>query len=224
MAIYQHAPGCKLVDICHHLPMFNPKASGRLLQMLVKDLPTGTIILAVVDPGVGTARHPLWLEVDGRHFIGPDNGLFAWLVNQGTKLEAHILEYESNKVSASFHGRDVFAPAAAQIELCKTPASRSVDAATLIGREWPAELPEIIHIDHYGNAMTGIDSARVSVDIIFRINEIEFMFQKTFENSTKVQPFWYANSIGLVEFAQFSQSVAGLYNLKVGDKVSLISS
>ncbi|MEM7304061.1 MAG: SAM-dependent chlorinase/fluorinase, partial [Pseudomonadota bacterium] len=94
MAIYQHAPKCQVIDICHDLPIFNPNASGRLLQMLVHDFPQESIVIAVVDPGVGTERHPLWLEVDGKHFIGPDNGLFARIANQGSDIKAHVLEYD----------------------------------------------------------------------------------------------------------------------------------
>ena len=223
MAIHQWAPDCKLVDVCHDLPMFNPNASGRLLQMLVNYLPAGSIILAVVDPGVGTARHALWLEVDGKHYLGPDNGLLARIVNQGQLISAHIIEYDANEVSTSFHGRDVFAPAAAQIELGNAPASRSMDASMLIGREWPAELAEIIYIDHYGNVMTGINGAQVSANTVFRVNEAEFEFQKTFQNKGRDKPFWYVNSIGLIEFAHYGQSIAGLYHFNVGDRVSLVS-
>ena len=136
MAIYQRVPDCRLVDVCHDLPTFNPNASGCLLQMLVRDLSENTIILAIVDPGVGTERHPLWVEVDGKHFIGPDNGIFSRIINQAKSVKAHVLEYDSDVISASFHGRDVFAPAAAQIELGNKPASHPIEADKLLGREW----------------------------------------------------------------------------------------
>ena len=224
LVIYQRAPHCKLVDVCHNLPKFNPNASGRLLQMLVGDVPAGAIVLAVVDPGVGTDRHPLWLDIDGRHFIGPDNGLFARLVNAGKDINAHIIDYDAENVSASFHGRDVFAPAAAQIETGNHPASCSMDVTTMIGKPWPAELNEIIYIDHYGNAMSGIDDSQITENLVFKVKGVTFRYRKTFESSAQAAPFWYVNSIGLVEFAQYRASIAALHHLKIGDSVSLVSS
>ena len=220
IAIYQDAPNCRIVDICHDMPAFNPNASGRLLQALVRDLPDGLIILAVIDPGVGTERHPLWLEADGKHFIGPDNGLFARIINQAANVEAHVLEFDSTKVSASFHGRDVFAPAAAQIEAGKSPASYSIDHEKLVGTTWPDELSEIIYIDNYGNAMTGITGENVTSDKCFVVNEIKIHYARTFDDKIKGRPFWYKNSIGLVEFAQYNQSASELKEIKLGDKVN----
>ncbi|MEM8845318.1 MAG: SAM-dependent chlorinase/fluorinase [Pseudomonadota bacterium] len=222
-AIHQIAPDCKLLDVCHDLPVFNPQASSRLLQKLVLDIPEGSIILAVVDPGVGTDRLPLWLELDGRYFVGPDNGLFARIINQAKTVSAHMIEYDIKAVSASFHGRDIFAPAAAHLECGMKVASFPVKPENLVGKEWRDDLSEIIYIDHYGNAMTGIEAKDVSQQQSLKVNELDVSFARTFDNELKDKPFWYANSLGLIEVAQSKASVAELYQINIGDKVRLES-
>lgn len=219
-AIFERAPNCLVIDICHNLPVFNPDASGRLLQMLVSNFPKEAIVLAIVDPGVGTDRNPLWLEIDGRHFIGPDNGLFARIVNEARKVTAHIIEYEKSNVSASFHGRDVFAPFAANLEIGNKSRTTPLDENKIIGQDWPIELAEIIYIDHYGNAMTGISAASVSKDAVIKMKNLNLQYSRTFAATKELAAFWYENSIGLVELSMYQASIAAEFKLKIGDKVS----
>lgn len=218
-AIYKKVPDCKVIDICHNLPAFNPNASGRLLQMMVKDLPADAIVLAVVDPGVGTERHPLWLEIDGRHFVGPDNGLFARIVNEASKVRTHIIKFDAINVSASFHGRDVFAPLAAKLAAGGLPDTEEMDTEKLIGRDWPEESSEIIYIDHYGNAMTGISAGRVSHDAVIEIKDSKLHYARTFGDADNNQMFWYENSFGLIECSVRMGSISKILDLKIGEKV-----
>ncbi len=218
LEIYKRAPNATIIDICHDLPAFNPNASGRLLQALVKDLPDNANVLAVVDPGVGTDRHPLWLEIDGKHFIGPDNGLFGRIVNQANQVTAHIIEYDHAKVSASFHGRDVFAPFAAGLEIGKPPASKPIAFDNLLGRDWPMQLAELIYIDHYGNGMTGIEAKSVKKTAEIGINKFRLQYARTFACAS-TDMFWYQNSLGLIELAMAGQSLQTELSLKLGDKV-----
>lgn len=219
MAIYKHAPNCKVIDICHNLPVFNPNASGRLLQALVRGLPKEAIVLAVVDPGVGTDRHALWLEIDGRHFVGPDNGLFARIVNAAENVNAHIIGYDQSKVSASFHGRDVFAPFAANLEVGKQSNSERIDFEKLKGRSWHTDLAEIIYIDHYGNAMTGIGATSIPNDAVIKVKNTDLFFARTFADRKGEAMFWYENSLGLIELSMYGQSIRKNLNLEVGEPV-----
>ena len=220
-SIFKHAPNCSVIDICHTLPVFNPNASGRLLQMLVRDLPNNTIVLTVVDPEVGTNRHALWLEIDGRHFIGPDNGIFARLVNESNETFARSIQYDPLTVSASFHGRDVFAPAAAALANGKKIDSEHINKESLVGLEWPEELFEIIYIDHYGNAMTGIDARNLSQGVKIKIKGEKLHYARTFAEAKKGEMFWYKNSIGLVEASLKEMPISREQNLSIGDQVVL---
>ena len=220
-AIYKQASNCSVIDVCHTLPVFNPNSSGRLLQMMVKDLPSNFVILAVVDPGVGTKRHALWLEIDGRHFIGPDNGLFARLVNASNEIRARVIDYDSTKVSASFHGRDVFAPAAAVLANGQQIDSVAIDASKLVGLDWPEELNEIIYIDHYGNAMTGISANQLTQDAKIKIKDKELCYVRTFGEAKENKMFWYENSLGLVELSLNSKNISKILNIRLGDKITI---
>ena len=219
LAIYKHAPNCQIIDICHDLPVFNPNASGCLLQALVRDLPKDAIVLAIVDPGVGTERHALWLEIDGRHFIGPDNGLFARLVNAGSEIKAHVIQYNQSQVSASFHGRDVFAPATAKIAIGTRPESEKFDIEKLLGRNWPIELAEIIYIDHYGNAMTGLSAGKLSHESTIAIKNRKLSYARTFAEAKVQEMFWYMNSLSLIELSMFARSIQEELNLQIGELV-----
>lgn len=222
LEIYKRAPNATIIDICHDLPAFNPSAAGRLLQALVNNLPSNAIVLAVVDPGVGTDRNPLWLEIDGRHFIGPDNGLFARIVNQAGNINAHIIEYDKSGVSASFHGRDVFAPFAANLEIGNQSTATPLNFNKIVGQDCPVELAEIIYIDHYGNAMTGISAASVSKDAVIKIKDLNLQYSRTFAETREPVAFWYENSIGLVELAWQQASIAEKLKLTLGDEILIL--
>ena len=192
------------------------------MQALVKDLPKAAIVLAVVDPGVGTDRHALWVEVDGRHFIGPDNGLFARIVNQATQVKAHVIKYDKTKVSASFHGRDVFAPFAAKLEIGKQAIATPLEKNKLVGKDWPIELAEIIYIDHYGNAMTGLSACLVPTESNLQVGDQQLDFARNYSESDENKMFWYKNSFGLVELSQRQGSIAAELGLNIGNKISVL--
>jgi S-adenosylmethionine hydrolase len=109
------SPGTRLIDLTHHIPPGDIQRGAFALWQSSLDLPLGTIFLAVVDPGVGTERKALCLDCDGQRFIGPDNGLFSFLLY---RKEYHAWElsnpaYQLSSPGATFHGRGIFAPAAA---------------------------------------------------------------------------------------------------------------
>ncbi|HBC09138.1 MAG TPA: hypothetical protein DC046_16375 [Rhodospirillaceae bacterium] len=113
--LHAGAPGVPVVDLMHDAPPFDPQSSAYLLAALAGGLAPGAVVLAIVDPGVGTDRRALVVEADGRWFIGPDNGLFALTVRRASKARAWEITWRPEKLSVSFHGRDLFAPVAAEI-------------------------------------------------------------------------------------------------------------
>src|SRR5687768_2735510 len=107
-----------IVDITHEIPPQDIQAAAFNLLACYKEFPAGTIHLAVVDPGVGSDRRAILVECANRFFIGPDNGLFSWISEREGKFSAWQITNERlfrSPVSSTFHGRDVFAPAAAAL-------------------------------------------------------------------------------------------------------------
>jgi S-adenosyl-L-methionine hydrolase (adenosine-forming) len=163
--ILEGCPNARLVDVSHLVPPQDVCAGAYLLASCYRDFPPGTIHLAVVDPGVGTDRRGLVLKADHYYFVGPDNGLFSWVLHEAAVWEAYSLErteFWRATVSKTFHGRDIFAPVAAHLGMgvpvqafgppC-TPKLAPWTDATQTGAEI---LGQIIHIDHFGNAVTNV--------------------------------------------------------------------
>lgn len=218
-----HLAGCggaPLVDLMHDAPAFDPRASGHLLAALLPHLPTASVLLAVVDPGVGGERRGAVARVDGRWLVGPDNGLFDPALRNAAEARWWDIEWPRCPLSASFHGRDLFAPVAAM--LARGEAVPGVPVA-VAQRLWPGgatELAELVYIDGFGNAMTGLP-APPDPDATLEVHGRCLHRARTFSDWPPGELFWYANSIGLAEVAANSASAAGLLGLAVGDPVSL---
>lgn len=219
--IYSIAPHAKVIDLIHELPAFNPRASAYLLASFLQDLPERSIIVGVVDPGVGSARVPVVLEGDGYTFTGPDNGLFSIVSRKLSEPGLFEILLSKEPASKTFHGRDIFAPVAAQIASGSEPELKPVSVKTLTGAEWPDSLYEIIHIDHFGNGLTGITFHPSSRNQILKIKGQDIRYAEAFYCVGKGEGFWYCNSNNLVEIAVRDASAAEKFQLSIGDKVDL---
>ncbi|HYW92935.1 MAG TPA: SAM-dependent chlorinase/fluorinase [Gammaproteobacteria bacterium] len=218
-AIQREAPGLQVVDLCHDLAPFDPRAAAYLLAALVPFLPDGCCVVGVVDPGVGSERGAVVLEADGRWFVGPDNGLFAVLAQRADKAEWRKLAWRPDGISASFHGRDLFAPAGARVVTGRPPETAALSAP--VGTEWPQELAEVVYIDHYGNAMTGLPGARVGPGSVLHAGGRRFLSARTFSDLPPGGAFWYVNSCGLAELALNQDSAARVIGLSTGTAVEV---
>ena len=158
-------PTARLVDLIHELPPFDVVAGQLALEAAVSFFPPGTVHLAVVDPGVGGPRRPLLVDALGQRFVGPDNGLFTFAMDAGAwsavALESPALRRAH--VSRTFHGRDVFAPAAAHaasgVELSRFGAAVADPVRAPLPRarrERSWLVGEILAADHFGNLVTSI--------------------------------------------------------------------
>ncbi|MFQ5468633.1 MAG: S-adenosyl-l-methionine hydroxide adenosyltransferase family protein, partial [Kiloniellaceae bacterium] len=115
-ALMRDAPGVEIVQLMCDAPAFDPRASAYLLAAYGPDFPEGSVFLAVVDPGVGGPRAPLALQAGGRWYVGPDNGLLAMVARRaGPAARAWEITWRPARLSATFHGRDLFAPVAARL-------------------------------------------------------------------------------------------------------------
>ncbi len=133
-------PGVPVIDLVHDLPPFRPDLAAYLLPALVRDMPDGTLYLCVVDPGVGGERAVLVIELDGNWLVGPDNGLFAPLVSRAREVSVGRVGWRPPRMSASFHGRDWFVPAAARVCRGENLQLTPLDPSAMVGADWPAEL------------------------------------------------------------------------------------
>ena len=170
-AILGLAPAARLVDVSHEVAPHDVAAGALLLEAAAPHFPRGTVHLAVVDPGVGTARRGLVLAARAQLFVGPDNGLFTPFLDEGGDWEAFEIvapEYRRPGASRTFHGRDVFAPAAAHLALGLAPARLGPPVRDPMRLDWPEARAdagglagEVVHVDRFGNLVTSIRSAAV---------------------------------------------------------------
>lgn len=208
-----------IVDLLHGVPNFNARAGAHLLAALQASFPEGTVFVAVVDPGVGSARRAVVVEADGRFYVGPDNGLLAVVAARAQIAHTWQIRWRPQRLSASFHGRDLFAPIAARIAAGDWPAEALEECGGL-QHELPAsDLAEVIYIDHYGNAMTGLRATALARDRRLRVGSVRLAAAEVFADMPPAQPFWYANSCGLVEIAVNRGSAAAMLSLAVGTRV-----
>ena len=157
--LYETAPGIPVIDLFADAPVGNPRASAYLLAAYAAWFPERTVFLCVVDPGVGGGRPALFLEADGRWYVGPGNGLFELVQRRARKTRAFEIDWKPEQLSASFHGRDLFAPVAAILARGDEPPGGLCDDGAFRRADWPDDLAEIIYVDHFGNAMTGLRAA-----------------------------------------------------------------
>ncbi|MBL6945404.1 MAG: SAM-dependent chlorinase/fluorinase [Rhodospirillales bacterium] len=200
--LHRLAPGVDVVDLFTDAPVFDPRAAAYLLSAYTGEFPQGTVFLCVVDPGVGSDRAAGILGVDGKWFVGPDNGIFAILArrsaNAGPWMELSDIPAH---VSATFHGRDVFAPAAAWLATGKPPACVEKPLSNILRPQWPDDLAQVVYIDGFGNAMTGLRASTVNNEAVVAVCGVEIRRARTFSDVAPGQAFWYENSNGLLEIA-----------------------
>lgn len=216
-----HAAGVPVIDLFADAPAFNPKLSAYLLAAYAAWFPAGTVFLCVVDPGVGTARRPLIVEADGRLCVGPDNGLFAIMARRAQRLRAWTIDWTPEALSATFHGRDLFAPVAARLASGTEVARSPADPASLARSDWPDDLPRIVYVDHYGNAMTGLRAPALPDTAALRVGGRVIRRGRTFADVPPGEAMWYANANGLVEIAVNGARADAALDLRVGVPVEV---
>jgi len=199
--LHRDAPGIPVIDLFSDAPAFDAKRSAYLLAAYAEEFPAPAVFLAIVDPGVGGERRPLVVEADGRRYVGPDNGLFELVWRRAIRRRAAAVSWRPARLSASFHGRDLFAPVAARLATGSEVEMTAIDALAPEPRSWPDELAEIVYVDHYGNAMTGLRASRIDADALIEIGGRRLRRQRTFSDAAPGEAFWYENANGLVEIS-----------------------
>ena len=218
--LQSRAPRETVIDLLHEAPAFNVEASAHLLAALAARLPAASITLAVVDPGVGGPREPMAVNADGRWFVGPDNGLISVAAARARKRSVYSIKWRPQALSASFHGRDLFAPVAAMLARGERSKAK-LERSELNIRLDPGDLSEIIYADHFGNLVTGLRAARVDRGRGLAVGGRTVRYARVFAEAGPGEVFWYENSLGLVEIAASSASAQQVLGLSIGAPVEV---
>ncbi len=217
----ESAPGVPVIDLLHDVPRHDVRAGAYLLPGLLSPFPASTVFLCVVDPGVGGTRRAVAVHADGRWFVGPDNGLFHVLARRAEHLDCYEILWRPAHLSSTFHGRDLFAPVAAGLTRGALPESRPASLAAPDGETWPDDLPEVIYIDGFGNAVTGLLAGHAEAGRVVRVRGQTLRYAATFSAVAPGKAFWYHNSSDLVGIAVNEGSAADALGLQLGDRVEI---
>jgi S-adenosylmethionine hydrolase len=231
-------PDAILVDLTHEVPAHDVAAGAYLLETGYRAFPRGTIHVVVVDPGVGTARRAVGVRTDAYHFLAPDNGVLSRVLDEERVETAHVLEaahYRRESVSATFEGRDVFAPAAAWLargvdlsnfgpragELVRLPPSPPIAPGA------PARI-RVVLVDRFGNAV--LDAKRSVLEpllggrrLVVRTPDGREITQlrRTYADGEADGPFLLFGSAGYLEIAMREGPAAERLGLRSGTEVDL---
>ena len=216
----RETPKATVINLFSDLPRQNPKAATYLLAAYAPEFPAGTIFFCVVDPGVGSFEdNPVVMRIDNRWFIGPDNGVFDILVRRSEKTECWKIHWRPEKLSSSFHGRDLYAPVCAMIANGIDIPGEKLQWQDK--HQWPDELNEVIYIDAFGNCMTGINASGINKNARLNVSGKELFYAPIFSAAAEDEPFWHENSNGLLEIAVNKGNAAKELGLNIGAEIKI---
>ena len=228
-------PSVNIVDITHEISPQNIREAGFILASACTHFPEGTLHLAVVDPGVGGERLGLAAATERYLFVGPDNGLFDWVFAVDPPHQVVVLEnpdYQLQQVSATFHGRDIFAPAAGHLslglpleKLGPTSHYRMHFPGRLILKDQDKLQGEIIHVDHFGNLISNIEIPDAETERQLENLQVSLATEQiltgpgTYEEAPPLCPFALIGSSGLLEVSVRKGSAHKVTGCGVGTPV-----
>lgn len=236
--ILTRLPDARIIDVTHEVPVYWPAEAGFWLARAYSYFPAGSVHVAVVDPGVGTTRDIIAVLADGHAFLAPDNGLLAPVVGRAKSVNIYRLDaalaaskFKLPTPSATFHGRDIFAPVAAEIAAGRAAPADIGPRTTDIVPSWvddPAVSAGhvagvIITIDHFGNLITNIDAALIEpfTHPLVRTGGHTFPLRRTYGDVRPGEFLALVNSFGVIEIARAEQSAADALGLGRGAPVTI---
>ena len=237
-AIVGICPSAVIVDITHEVKKFDIRMGAFMLACAAPYFPKGTIHVAVVDPGVGSQRRPLIILTSQGIFVGPDNGVLVLAAEKQDIIGAREITNPKlmlPNVSDTFHGRDVFAPAAAKLASGVPPNSFGPEVCEAIkpdfakvGFENGTLMGEILHVDGFGNLTTNVDERHLNrlhtkeaVNVRLGGGEKQLKLGKTYAEVNLKEAMVLLGSQGFVEIAVNQGSAARKFKAKAGDKITL---
>jgi S-adenosylmethionine hydrolase len=228
-------PEAEIVQTTQKVKPGNIRQGAYLLGRYFQYYPEGTVHLSVVDPGVGTERSPVLVETRRRFFVGPDNGLLSYVLREEKPdiiIKLTNEEYQLPSISQTFHGRDLFAPVAAYLSLGVDPREfgpelREIERIPIPEPELRGDRieGEIVHVDHFGNAVTNIPFEMLPgvdrfVTMSAKGKKID-RFARTYQEGKESDLFIIVGSGGTLEISSFGERAATKLDLSPGDKVEV---
>jgi S-adenosyl-L-methionine hydrolase (adenosine-forming) len=225
-ALLRAAPAATLVDVTHSVPPGDVRAGAYLLGRIWHRFPSGTVHLAVVDPGVGTDRAALAIAAHGHFFVGPDNGLFTPVLRDA---EVQVVALPTPEAaSPTFHGRDIFAPAAAAIG-AGAPLTQVGEPFTGIPQRLVSSEPhhegksvvgQVVYVDRFGTLITNLTPDLVPPYAVIEVEGLEVgPLRRTFGDVPTGGLVAYLGSGGQVEIAVRDGSAARRLGIGVGGRL-----
>jgi S-adenosylmethionine hydrolase len=230
-------PQCTLIDITHHINPHDIREGAFILANAYSSFPKGTIHLSVVDPGVGSPRNPILFITAEYFFIGPDNGLFTFALKREKVRKAVVLsnpQYFFPHVSATFHGRDLFAPVAAYLSLGVKPEAFGPKLHSWVELDFEKPrirrgelIGEILHIDTFGNLISNIDEQQ----LFYFVKDHSFVIkigkriirglEKGYWGGKKNEPIALIGSGGFLEVSIREVNAQRVLKVKRGDPIRI---
>ena len=230
-------PKAAIIDITHDIEKFNIRMAAFILAWATPYFPEGTVHLAIVDPGVGTQRRAIIIKTRKSFFVGPDNGILILAAQSQGIEQAYQLTNPKlmlHRISSTFHGRDIFAPAAAHLEKGVQPTEFGPKIEDLIKPEFSevkqrsgSLIGEILHIDAFGNLITNITEKEIVQDQIKKVNielpliSLKLTFGKAYAQAKPKEPIILIGSHGFLEIALNQGDAAKKFHVKPGDKIAV---
>lgn len=227
------APGVDRLDLTHDVPAGDVWGACFRLRCAVDWLPFDAVVLAVVDPGVGTRRRSVVARVGRRWIVAPDNGLAGALGPADEAVELMADSMDLPAPSSTFHGRDLFAPAAAR--LARGDVARSLGAAVDPTGLEPSPLPDpepttigcrgvVLHVDRFGNVVTNVSAGDLPAGSRVRAGDAVFdLWVRTYGEAPADEVVLLRGSSGLLELAVNQGSAAEVTGLDRGDAVEVVA-
>jgi S-adenosyl-L-methionine hydrolase (adenosine-forming) len=241
------APNVRIIDLTHDIPPQRVASGAWVLATTYRYFPANTAFVCVVDPGVGSSRGAIALHAGEWFFVGPDNGLFSYILAEQPAHAAVLLSnpaYHLQHVSATFHGRDIFSPVGAHLARSAGTVMRdlgiAIDPANLIRLESVQPVrhassidARIIHVDNFGNLITSISLAMLPD--LFDLPQLQASFPaqgRVIEQRRRFfadgpedgQPFIYGDSSGYIGIAVRNGNAARTIGAAYGDAITFVTS
>ena len=227
--ILRNFPDAQIIDIDHSIKQFSILSGAFVINKVYKYFPDKTIFICVVDPGVGSKREPIYIDTGNYKFIGPNNGLFHYLLNDpGVSYKSYMIKKEFRPVkSTTFHGRDLFTPAAIEIAKDNFDIVEPIDRDKLVFiPALDSEMSVITYIDGFGNIKTNIslgnnfnkkDVLKVKVNNILHLIKVS----NTFSDVTMGELLCYKGSNDTLEIAANLASAEEILKVNIGDHIAI---
>lgn len=228
--ILGRCPDARIVDLTHNIPPQDVRLAAFYLMTAAQHFPAGTIFVCVVDPGVGSERRILWAENREHQFLAPDNGLLSWIENKTQFTEMREVKNKllfQEKVSRTFHGRDIFAPVAAELakglsgdRLGPVVESAQVLPFPRLKRGQGKVHATVLAIDRYGNLITNMKHEDVGKGMHFYYKSQDIGGLRTHYSEVEIgAPLAIESSFGFIELAVRNSSFEKKFEAKVGDTI-----